>query len=167
MPNTHAVPSFSLLDRSQCEVLHNASLEILRRTGVRVHHPEALNLLRHADAMVVDETLVLFPPALVEWALKQAPSRIVLCKRGSGEPAIRMEGMEVAFGTGSDCNNYLNPRTAQHELFTAQTVVDCIRVVDALPEIGFCMSMGVPSDLVDGISPFRHQFALMIENTAK
>jgi hypothetical protein len=40
-------------------------------------------------------------------------------------------------------------------------------VVDALPEIGFCMSMGVPFDLNDGISPFRHQFALMLTHTAK
>jgi trimethylamine--corrinoid protein Co-methyltransferase len=165
--DVHAYPRFSLLNRDHCEAIHLASLEILRRTGVRVHHPEALTLLRQSDAVITDESLVRFPPALVEWALKQAPSRIALCKRGTSEPAIRMEGTEVAFGSGSDCNNYLNPRTGQHELFTAKTVVDCIHLVDALPEIGFCMSMGVPSDINDGISPFRHQFALMLKNTTK
>jgi trimethylamine--corrinoid protein Co-methyltransferase len=162
-----ANPKLGLLSREQCETIHHASLELLRRTGVRILHPEAIELLRHTDAVITDETLARFPPALVEWALKQAPSRIVLCKRGTSRPAIRMEGMEVAFGSGSDCNNYLNPRTGRHELFTAQTEIDCIRVVDALPEIGFCMSMGVPSDLKDGISPFRHQFALMLAHTSK
>ena len=162
-----AYPRFALLSRDQCEAIHFASLEILRRTGVRVHHPEALALLRQTDAVITDDTLVRFPAALVEWALAQAPGSIVLCKRGSGEAAARMEGMEVTFGTGSDCHNYLNPRTGQHELFTSQTVADCIRVVDALPEIGFCMSMGVPSDIHDGISPFRHQFALMLKHTSK
>jgi trimethylamine--corrinoid protein Co-methyltransferase len=39
-------------------------------------------------------------------------------------------------------------------------------VVDALPELGFCMSMGIPSDLV-GANPYRHQFALMLQHTTK
>jgi len=142
--NLTALPQLRLLSRQQCEAIHLASLEILRRTGVRVHHREALALLRQTDAIISDETLVRLPASLVEWALKQAPSRIVLCRRGTNRAAIRLEGMEVAFGSGSDCNNYLNPYTGTHELFTAKTVVDCIHVVDALPEISFCMSMGVP-----------------------
>jgi len=165
--DTAVRPRFSLMSREQCEAIHLASLELLRRTGVRVLHPEALRLLRQTDAVITDGTLVRLPPALVEWALKQAPSRIVLSRRGATQPAARLEGAEVNFGTGSDCNNYLNPRTGRHELFTTQTVTDCIRVVDALPEIGFCMSMGVPSDLPEGVSVFQHQFALMLRHTAK
>ncbi len=162
----HALPRFNLLTPTQCEAIHFASLEILRRTGVRVFHSEALALLCQTDAIITDETLVHFPPALVEWALAQAPSRIVLCKRGSSEVAIRMEGMEVAFGSGSDCRNYLDPRTGQHRLFSEADVIDCIHVVDALPEMGFCMSMGIPSDR-EALSPYRLQFALMLEHTTK
>jgi trimethylamine--corrinoid protein Co-methyltransferase len=155
-----------MLSHEQCETIHLASLEILRRSGVRVYHDEALDLLRDTDAIIGDGNCVRFPPALVEWALSQAPSRVVLCKRGSGEPAARMEGMEVSFGPGSDCRNYLNPRTGKHQLFTADTVIDCIHLVDALPEMDFCMSMGIPSDL-EAVSPYRHQFALMLEHTTK
>jgi trimethylamine---corrinoid protein Co-methyltransferase len=162
-----AIPQLRLLSPEHCETIHLASLELLRRTGVRVHHPEALALLRQTDAVITDETLVHFPAALVEWALKQAPSRLVLCRRGTNQPAIRLEGREVSFGSGSDCNNYLNPYTGTHELFTSKTVTDCIRVVDAVPGLSFCMSMGVPSDLKDGISVFRHQFALMLKHTVK
>ena len=164
--NTVAVPRLSTLSREQCEAVHRASLEILRRTGVRVYHEEALELLRQTDAVITDENLVRFPPGLVEWALKQAPSRIALCRRGSNQVAAPMEGREVNFGPGSDCPNYLDPRAGERRPFTAADVMDCIHVVDALPELDFCMSMGIPSDL-ETANPYRQQFAMMLEHTTK
>jgi trimethylamine--corrinoid protein Co-methyltransferase len=166
MPRSLAFPTFGLLDRSQCEMIHDASLEILRRTGVRVYHPEALALLRQAGASIVDENLVRMEPALVQWALDGAPKRLVLCRRGSSEPVVRLEGQVVHFGPGSDCLHYLDPCTGEQRLFQNQDVIACIRLVDALPELSFCMSMGVPADL--GLaSPYRRQFALMLEHTVK
>ncbi len=161
-----AFPRMDMLSREQCETIHLASLEILRRTGARVYHDEALNLLRQTDAVITDDNLVCFPPGLVEWALAQAPSRVVLCQRGSDEVAAPLEGRSVNFGTGSDCPNYLDPRTGERRPFTINDVVDCIHVVDALPELDFCMSMGIPSDL--GTANFyQRQFAMMIEHTTK
>jgi trimethylamine---corrinoid protein Co-methyltransferase len=164
--SAQAVPHFSLFTRDQCEAVHFASLEILRRTGARVDHPRALALLKETDVVITDGSLVRFQAALVEWALAGAPSRVALCKRGSSEVAIRMEGREVAFGTGSACPNFLDPRTGQHRPFTEADVVACVRLVEALPELGFCMSMGLSSDL-DPRAPYRDEFALMLENTTK
>ncbi|MBC7259054.1 MAG: trimethylamine methyltransferase family protein [Chloroflexi bacterium] len=164
--STQAFPRLGMLTNDQCEVIHRASLEILRRTGVRVYHEEALALLRQADVTITDGNLVRFQPGLVEWALAQAPSRIALCKRGSNEVGAALEGRNVNFGTGSDCPNYLDPRTGQVRPFTVADVVDAIHVVDALPELQFCMSMGIPSDLKTA-NAYRHQFALMLENTTK
>jgi trimethylamine---corrinoid protein Co-methyltransferase len=164
--NQQAVPHLSLFTRDQCEAVHYASLEILRRTGVRVDHPRARALLKETDAVVTDGNLVRLPAALVEWALAGAPSRIALCKRASSEVAIRMEGREVAFGTGSACPKYLDPRTGQHHPFTEADVIACVQLVEALPELDFCMSMGLPSDL-DPRAPYRDEFALMLENTTK
>jgi trimethylamine--corrinoid protein Co-methyltransferase len=45
-------------------------------------------------------------------------------------------------------------------------VVDAIRVVDALPELSFCMSMGIPSD-TETANVYRQQFALLLEHTSK
>jgi trimethylamine--corrinoid protein Co-methyltransferase len=104
-----AVPQLSTLGHEQCETINRASLEILRRTGARVYHDEALDLLRQADAVITDGNLVRFPPGLIKWALVQAPSRIALCRRGSNQIATPLEGREVNFGTGSDCPNYLDP----------------------------------------------------------
>lgn len=161
-----AFPRMNMLGPEQCEAIHDASLEILRRTGVRIYHAEALQLLRQTDAQITDENRVCFPPGLVEWALRQVPSRLALCRRGSSQAAARLEGTEVNFGTGSDCLHYLDPQTGEHRTFTAADVVDCIHVVDALPELAFCMSMGIPSDPKLS-SPYRHQFALMLEHTTK
>ncbi len=164
--STQAFPRLGMLTNDQCEVIHRASLEILRRTGVRVYHEEALALLRQADVTITDGNLVRFQPGLVEWALAQAPSRIALCRRGSSEVVAALEGRNVNFGTGSDCPNYLDPRTGQVRPFTVADVVDAIHVVDALPELQFCMSMGIPSDLKTA-NAYRHQFALMLEHTTK
>ncbi|MFN2245037.1 MAG: trimethylamine methyltransferase family protein, partial [Anaerolineae bacterium] len=72
-------PQFAVLSDSQLERLHLAALEILRQTGIRFHHPEALEMLEAAGAFVHDGNLVKFPAALVEAALASAPSRIVMC----------------------------------------------------------------------------------------
>lgn len=173
--DTLAFPRMGMLSDEQCETIHRASLEILRRTGVRVYHDEALELLGKSDAIITDENsstegspqaLVRFPPGLVEWALEQAPSRIALCKRGSDEVVAPLESREVNFGPGSDCLNYLDPRTGERRKFTSSDVIDCIRLVDALPELTFCMSMGIPADL-ETDNPYRWQFAAMLEHTTK
>jgi trimethylamine--corrinoid protein Co-methyltransferase len=164
--NTTAFPRLAMLEREQRDTIHLASLEILRRTGVRVFHEGALALLRQTDAVITDGNLVRLPPGLVEWALSQAPSRVPLCRRGTNHVVAPLEGRTVSFGPGSDCPNYLDPRSGQRRPFTAADVVDCIHVVDALPEISFCMSMGIPADLGTE-NPYRQQFALMLEHTTK
>jgi len=78
-----ATPRFQLFSREQCEAVHHATLDILRRTGTRVYHPEARQLLRSAGCLISDDTLVRYPSSLVEWAIEQAPSTIALCERGS------------------------------------------------------------------------------------
>jgi len=161
-----AVPRLAMLSRDQCEVVHRASLEILRRTGVRIHHEGALALLGQTDALITDTNLVRLPAGLVEWAVKQAPSRVALCRRGSDQVSAPLEGRQVNFGPGSDCPNYLDPRTGQRRPFTTADVVDAIHVVDALPEMSFCMSMGIPSDLTMA-NAYRQQFSLMLEHTSK
>ena len=162
----YAVPHLNLLDRAACEVVHRASLEILRRTGITVLHQEAFDLLLDGGARPVDDQRVSIPAGLVEWALSCAPSRVALCPRGDDRSAVALEGRRVSFGPGSDCPNYLDPRTGARRKFTKKDLVACIRLVDALPELDFCMSMGVPSDMT-GESPYRVQFVLMLEHTTK
>ena len=158
-------PQLSFLDKLQCEQIHQAALEILRRTGVRVFHEEAMSLLEEAGCTVTEENLARIPPALVEWALQQPPSRVALCRRGSSEVSAALQERNVNFGPGSDCPNYVDPRSEEHRLFALKDLESMLRLVDSLPELSFVMSMGIPSDYPG--NSYRKQFALMIQNTVK
>ena len=158
-------PQISFLDRPQCEQIHQAALEILRRTGVRVFHEEALRLLSEADCMVREENRVHIPPALVEWALQQPPSRVALCRRGSSEISAALQERTVNFGPGSDCPNFLDPRTGAHRPFSLADMRAVLQLADSLPELSFLMSTGIPSDYPS--NTYRRQFATAVQNCLK
>ncbi len=154
-----------LLDDAQLVEIHHATLEVLRRTGVRVRHGEALELLRAAGCAISDGDLVRFPAAVVEEALAFAPSRIVLCSR-EAEPRVFLEGRRTFFGTGSDLPNFLDLETGERRLSRLSDVADTARLADSLPNIDFVMSMALPSDIPAATSD-RRSFLTMIENTSK
>ncbi len=158
-------PQMSFLDRPQCEQIHQAALEILRRTGVRVFHEEALRLLAEADCVVLEENRVFIPPSLVEWALRQPPSRVVLCRRGSNGIGAALQERTVNFGPGSDCPNFLDPRKSEHRPFTLADMRAVLQLADFLPELSFLMSTGIPSDYPG--NAYRKQFATAIQNCQK
>ena len=158
-------PQFAVLSESQLNDLHLAALEVLRRIGIRFYHEEALEMLKKAGDFISDGNLVKFPASLVEDAIASVPSRIVMCDR-DGEPAMFLEGTKVYFGTGSDCPYLLDPETGEHRKFTQADLIDAYRLCDALPNIHFVMSVGIPSD-VDPDIAFDVQMALMLEYTTK
>jgi trimethylamine--corrinoid protein Co-methyltransferase len=160
-----ASPQFAVLSESQIRDLHLAALEVLRRTGLRFFHREALDMLAKAGAFLSDGNLVKFPAALVEDALATVPSRIVMCDR-NGAPAMYLEGTRNYFGTGSDCLNYLDPDTGAHRTFTQADIAAGYRLCDALPNIHFVMSIGIPRDVPDHAA-YDVQMAAMLENTTK
>jgi trimethylamine--corrinoid protein Co-methyltransferase len=158
-------PRLSFLSQAQCAQIHQAALEILRRTGVRVFHEEALRLLAEADCPVRNENRVFMPAALVEWALKQPPSRVTLCRRGSSETGAALQERNVNFGLGSDCPNYLDPRTGEHRPPTLADIEAVLKMADILPELSFLMSAGIPADVPN--YTYRRQFAAMVCNCIK
>ena len=158
-------PSLSMLGREACLRIHRTSCQILRRTGVHVYSDEAIALLRDAGA-AVDGPLVKIAPSLVEWALASVPGPFNLYGRGSDQVALALDGEGVYFGPGSDTLRYLDPRTGARRPFRLADVADCARLCDALPNIHFVMSVGVPQD-APGASYFPHQFAALIRNTTK
>jgi trimethylamine--corrinoid protein Co-methyltransferase len=158
-------PQFAVLSDDQLHKLHLGTLEVLRRTGIRFHHQGALEMLEDAGAFISDGNLVKLPARLVEDAIASAPERVVMCDR-DGEPTMYLEGQEVYFGTGSDCLNLLDPETGEHRKFTQGDLIDAYHLCDALPNIHFVMSVGIPAD-VDPDLTYDVQIALMLEHTTK
>lgn len=158
-------PQFAVLSESQMQDLHLAALETLRRTGIRFYHAEAIEMLRKAGAFISDGNLVKITAAMIEDALATIPSRVIMCDR-DGAPAVFLEGTKVNFGTGSDCLNLLDPVTGAHRPFTQADLIAAYHLCDALPNIGFVMSIGIPSD-VPAHATYDAQMALMLEHTSK
>jgi trimethylamine--corrinoid protein Co-methyltransferase len=158
-------PQFAVLSDTQLQDIHLAALEVLRRIGIRFHHQEALEMLKEAGAFISDSNLVKFPARMVEDAVASTPGRIILCDR-DGEPAVFLEGTKVYFGTGSDCLNLLDPETGEHRKFTQTDLINSYHLCDALPNIHFVMSNGIPSDVAPALL-YDVQMALMLEHTTK
>ena len=158
-------PQFRLLSDAQLEAIHNAALEILRRTGVSVHEPQALELLKKAGADVKDDR-VRIQPHLVEWAIRTAPSRVVLCDSRNGNPRLFLEDKNAYYGTGSDTIAVIDYETGERRAPLLKDVSQAAQLCDALPNIDFVMSMGIASDVPEEISDLHH-FLAMVSNTRK
>jgi trimethylamine--corrinoid protein Co-methyltransferase len=158
-------PRFQKLSRDQLTRIHAASLEILERTGVRLHLAEAVDLLRAAGADVTEGNLVCIPSHLVEWALNLAPRRIVLANR-HGERVMPLERNNVFYGPGSDCPNVIDFRTGERRPGTLQDIVEGVQVCDALPNIDFLMSLNLASDKPQAHADL-YQMQAMLSNSTK
>ena len=158
-------PQFRKLSEDQLGRIHNASLEILDRTGVCLYEQEALELLQKAGVKGFEGNRVRIPPGLVEWALSIVPRRVVLCDR-NGRRVMPLERNNVFYGPGSDCPNILDHRTGVRRRGTLQDIVDGIRLCDALPNLDFLMSICIASDQ-DQETADRHQMRAMLMNSTK
>ena len=94
---TNPYAPIEALDDAALDLIHDASLSILRRTGMDFLHPEAIAVLRDNGAEVVDNgPRVRFDPDLVmEWVAK-APSRFTLHARNP-ERHVEIGGDHVVF----------------------------------------------------------------------
>jgi trimethylamine--corrinoid protein Co-methyltransferase len=158
-------PKFQKLSADQLARIHAASLEILERTGVRLHLPEAVELLKNAGADITEGNRVRIPSSLVEWALNVAPKRIVLANR-QGERVMPLERNNVFYGPGSDCPNVIDIHTGERRAGTLQDIVNGIRVCDALSNIDFLMSLNLASDIPQAHADL-YQMQAMLSNSTK
>ncbi|MCZ7551775.1 MAG: trimethylamine methyltransferase family protein [Anaerolineales bacterium] len=155
---------YARMGQTECEKIHLATLEILERVGVDVHDENARNLLVRGGAKV-DSIRVRIPEFMVTRALLTAPKQLTLYDQ-TGKVAIRAGGYRSYYGGGSDCLNILDHRTGQRRKPTLNDVRDAARLMDALPEIDFCMSAFLPAD-VDPRIYDRYQMEVMLNNTTK
>jgi len=163
-------PKMTVLNEEEIEFFYSGALEVLEKIGVRVFHPEALNLLKEAGASVHPESLVKIPPRLVEKAIRSAPKRVFIYDR-EGKIAMVLGGgnsggLNTYYGTGSDLKNTYDLYTGELRPTVSQDIANMARVTDALPNIDFLMSYGIPSDCsLDRV--YRTEFFEMVRNSTK
>jgi trimethylamine--corrinoid protein Co-methyltransferase len=160
----NVTPRFRILSDDQIAELHQATLELMRRTGVQVEDPAPIEVFARAGCWI-DGRRVRFPSHLVDWAIGVAPSRVMLCDR-LGQPAVALQGERAYFGTGSDTPNIVDPYTGERRPVNKEDVAKTSRLVDVLPHLSFMMCSGIASDVPASISDIHH-FEAMAGNTTK
>ena len=144
--------------------IHNASVEVLERVGVRVDEPVAFERFReHGCEVDVKGRVVRIPEYLVDYALSKVPSRVTLYGRDRSR-RMQLTGLNVYFGTGAGCPYvWVNGGRRSGVKRDAE---DCVRVSDFLGHVDFAMACVVPNDQLE-VSQDLHEFELMARNTSK
>ncbi|UCB46299.1 MAG: trimethylamine methyltransferase family protein, partial [Spirochaetota bacterium] len=130
--------------------IHKDSVEILERTGVRVHCNSALELLGNAGC-TINGTVVKIPASLIEDALAQAPSKFVIYDR-EGTEALHLGEQKSYFGSTDGALFFDGPSTNGRRPFVLEDCKAAATIMDALPNIDFVSPFGVPDDVPAEIS---------------
>jgi trimethylamine--corrinoid protein Co-methyltransferase len=160
-----------VLPEDKLDLIHQAVLDVLRETGVRMESPWALDFLAAHGCRVDREAMrVRFPAELVEGCLAQAPHSF-RCRAPDPANDLLMAGGTVYFSHSAgletiDLNSF-EPRPPTKIEFE-----DCVRLMDYLPTIdhlgcypyfgyeGLNPLLGIPEGVVIGMRhSSKHQAA--------
>ena len=152
--------SLRILSQGQIQTIHAASLKVLEQTGVAVNDAAARPCSRRRARVEGERARMKAPP--VDRALKTATKSIQVYNR-VGEPAMRLEGWNSYYGTGSDCPSAIDPDTGRHRRSTKADVGRLALLCDTLGNIDFIMSMEIASD-ASRLTSYVHQFDASFHN---
>jgi len=153
------------LTKKQMDDIHQATLDILEKVGVKVYEKEALGLLDKGGANLSGE-LVKIPAWMVQQALQTVPSSIAIADR-SGNRAMTLESQRgVYYGPGSDTPYTIDLDTGKRRRTVKQDTINAALVCDALENIDFVMALALASDVPETRTD-RHHFEAMALNSTK
>jgi trimethylamine--corrinoid protein Co-methyltransferase len=149
-------PPLAFLNNQTIEDIHAGTLRILSEVGIRLTHPQALDVLVGAGG-TVDHDRVLLPPDLVEKAIGKCPTRVRLLSRG---------GVEIILGEGDlhwhnlgGARDVHEPAKGKNRPASVQDVIDAARILDALSNCTtitpFFTPQDVPGSLMS-LAMYRH-----------
>ena len=133
--------SFHVLTEEEAQGVHEASLEVLAKTGMRFESEKLLRGLKASGAKVDESSrTVLFPEKLVEAAIEGSRS---LLRKGAklhllnGVTSERTEGEGIAAKLSGGCESFLDWEGRAIREATAAELLSYIRLGELLPEVSF------------------------------
>ena len=138
---------FKILDDAELQGVHEASLEILRNTGVLVQHPDVVQLLADAGASVESaHPVVHLPESLVMDSIARAGKAYLLHGR-DGRRTARFGAGELLLMSSPGQYAWHDLQTEQMRPATLEDAREAIRLGDALPNIDIVGAMAQPSGM--------------------
>jgi trimethylamine--corrinoid protein Co-methyltransferase len=154
------------LTEEEIQAIHDASMVILRDTGVVVHHDEVLALLAEAGAQVdrANKTARI-SEGLVMDCVGRAAKKYVLHGRSDEQVARFGYGDKVLMSSPGQYG-WIDMETGQRRVPTVQDARNAIRLGDALPNVTIVGSMAMPEEVP---SAYRDVFltAELVKGTTK
>jgi len=141
-------PQLSVMQTEQIHHVHDCSLNILSKTGVKVQSHRALDLFSRADGATVQDDKVYISSELVEWAISASPSEIEVFNR-KRELAFSLgkQHSKTRFGVGVTNIHYQDHVDNSISPFLREHIAIASRLASALPSFDLVSTPGMPQDL--------------------
>ena len=153
------------LDRKEVEQIHNATLEVLKRVGLKCKSKRILEVFQQGGAEVSDDT-VRIPEHIVNDAVRSAPKQIILCGRNS-KYDILLEHDRIYFGMGGTPPPFIRDlETGEFRRPTKKDFADATRLGDGLQNMSFLMSIAGAFDVPYEVE-YEHEWEMLFNNTEK
>ncbi len=166
LPTPTFYPRLKVLNREQALAIHTAALEIIEKTGFKMEHEGAFNMLLDAGCRHIKDQWLSMPAYLAEDAIRSAPRQIALYNQ-KGEKTMPLVDGNSFYGTGSDTTFTIDLETAERRRVVLKDVANFAKLVDGLPNLSFAMSMGNPEDVPVIEDIYVYAFAEMVKNGNK
>ncbi len=145
---------YEVLSRDEIYQIHQSTLEVLERVGIRVYSSSAASIFKEAGAYVDGKNgLVKMPSDLVEESVKKAPSEFTLYARNP-KNNVKIEPGKVYFGPMIGRINIIDLDSGEKRKTTLEDMANLTRLASALeyyklPHSGVMMPHieGVPDEV--------------------
>jgi len=127
------MPSFRVFSEDAIDAIHSASLEVLEKTGVRIHHGKSILKMLKGNGCTVDfeKGVVKFPSYVVEEAVKKTPKTFSEYGRNP-KYDYKLDGRHVYFITDTETTSTVDLKTGEWRPSTMDDLEKLTRVTDAL-----------------------------------
>ena len=146
-------PSLRVLDEDLTQRILDEAKRVLGEVGVEVRGAALRErLLDHGLRLDPAGERLLFPPDVVDEAIRTAPSSFTLFDR-AGRPHAELGGDNVHFVPGSSGLRTLDHRTGEARLSTTADFVEYVRLADGLDHVAYLATAfsthDVPAEISD------------------
>lgn len=157
---------YSILREADLAAIHDATLQVMEDTGVKVFSSRAREILAGAGCRVDEKNcMVHYPPMVVNDAISTAPGEILLAARDP-ERDIIIGGRKVVFKNFATGVQVLDPYTQELRMSTKEDLGNIARFCDSVPEVDF-FTLAVAAQDVDPRVKDLHEAEVVLNNTSK
>lgn len=142
-------PKLQLLNREQMNEVHQYSIQILEKTGIKVESKTARKIFEKSNAVRLDDEVVYIQAELLDQAIKTSPSSIEVFNK-KGNTAFHLgknQGDETYFGTGVTNTYFQDILSGDVETFTRKHMQYSTKLSDLLGQYDMISTLGIPSDV--------------------